>query len=146
SIDDTSTQKSPLFFYPADTGSYDVTLKVRTQYGCEDQITLPVIIGPDILVFIPNAFSPDGGGPGVNEFFKPVVNDAIDKYHLVIFNRWGEAIWETTDKTEGWDGKYGRKKYSNREPVKADVYGYYLEVTSWNGNNYKYTGTVTLLR
>ncbi|MCB9262029.1 MAG: gliding motility-associated C-terminal domain-containing protein [Flavobacteriales bacterium] len=151
SIDDTSTQKSPLFFYPADTGSYDVTLTVRTQYGCEDQITLPVIIGPDILVYIPNAFSPDGGGPLRNDGFRAHVNDGAKLYHLIIFNRWGEKIWETTDKTLDWDGTYGLPpkeggKDGLHQPVPMGVYSYQLDIVSWSGEKFRYTGTVTLIR
>ena len=155
-IDDTSTEASPLFFYPSDTGTYDVTLTVRTQYGCESQFTYPVIIGPDILVFIPNAFSPDGGGPEANDGFRPVVNDAAKEYHLIIFNRWGEVIWETKDRLAEWDGKYGRDAgwdgsanstaYDRREPVPQDVYAYYLRLVSWDDEEYKYSGTVTLIR
>lgn len=154
--DDTSTEVSPLFFYPSDTGTYDVTLTVRTQYGCESEITHQVIIGPDILVYIPNAFSPDGAGPGANEGFRAVVNDAAKEYHLIIFNRWGEVIWETKDREAEWDGKYGRdagwdgdpntKGSDTREPVTQDVYAYYLRIVSWKGDEFKYAGTVTLIR
>ena len=155
-IDDTSTEVSPLFFYPSDTGTYYVTLTVRTQYGCESEITHQVIIGPDILVYIPNAFSPDGGGPEANEGFRAVVNDAAKEYHLVIFNRWGEVIWESKDREAEWDGKYGReagwdgdpstKGSDTREPVSQDVYAYYLRIVSWKGEEFKYAGTVTLIR
>ncbi|MCO4819332.1 MAG: gliding motility-associated C-terminal domain-containing protein [Bacteroidetes bacterium] len=155
-LDDTSTEENPLYFYPSDTGTYDVTLTVRTQYGCASDITHQVIIGPDILVYIPNAFSPDGGGPGENEGFRAVVNDGAKDYHLVIFNRWGEVIWETKDKEAEWDGKYGRtdgwngdpntKGSSTREPVSQDVYAYYLRIVSWDGEEYKYAGTVTVVR
>ncbi|MBO6518390.1 MAG: PKD domain-containing protein, partial [Bacteroidia bacterium] len=73
-IDDTSNEENPLFFYPADTGTYEVTLTVRTNYQCEATFKHDVIIGPDILVYIPNAFSPDGSGPGENDGFRAVVN------------------------------------------------------------------------
>jgi len=145
-IDDTSTEVSPLFFYPSDTGTYDVSLRVRTQYGCESQFSYPVLIGPDILVFIPNAFSPDGGGPEANDGFRAVVNDAAQSYHLIIFNRWGEVIWESEDRLAEWDGNYGTTDASNRQPVPQDVYGYYLEMVSWSGEKFKYSGTVTLIR
>ncbi len=155
-VDDTSTEVSPLFFYPSDTGTFDVTLRVRTNYGCESEFTYPVLIGPDILVFIPNAFSPDGGGPEANDGFRAVVNDAARDYHLMIFNRWGEVIWETKDRLAEWDGKYGRNAewdgdpktagHDQRDDVTQDVYGYYLEIVSWSGEKFKYTGTVTLIR
>ncbi|MCB9240983.1 MAG: gliding motility-associated C-terminal domain-containing protein [Flavobacteriales bacterium] len=139
-LDDTSTEFSPVHFYPADTGTYFVTLRVKTNQNCEDEITLPVIIGPDLLVYIPNAFTPDVGGPLVNEGFRAVVNDAVKDYHMIIFNRWGEVLFETTDKTKQWDGTYKDEK------CKPDVYAYYLEVVSWNGETYDYSGTITLIR
>ncbi|MBO6516215.1 MAG: gliding motility-associated C-terminal domain-containing protein, partial [Bacteroidia bacterium] len=146
-IDDTSNEENPLFFYPADTGTYEVTLTVRTNYQCEATFKHDVIIGPDILVYIPNAFSPDGGGPGENDGFRAVVNDGAEYYHLIIFNRWGEVIWESEDRNEEWDGKYGRKdEGANRVDVPQDVYGYYLEIVSWSGEPFKYSGTITLIR
>jgi PKD repeat protein len=155
-VDDTSSEISPLFFYPSDTGTYDVTLTVISEYKCEAEITHQVIIGPDILVYIPNAFSPDGAGPLENEGFRAVVNDAAKEYHLMIFNRWGEVIWETTDREAEWDGKYGRnngwdgdpntKGHDTRNPVTQDVYAYALRIISWNGEEFNYAGTVTLIR
>ena len=107
-------------------------------------------------MYIPNAFSPDGGGPEANEGFRAVVNDAAKEYHLVIFNRWGEVIWESKDREAEWDGKYGReagwdgdpstKGSDTREPVSQDVYAYYLRIVSWKGEEFKYAGTVTLIR
>jgi gliding motility-associated-like protein len=139
-LDDTSAEQNPLFFYPADTGQYVVTLRIRTNQGCEDEFSMPVIIGPDILVFIPNAFSPDGGGPATNDGWKPVVNDGVQTYYLQVFNRWGERLFETTDRDAVWDGTY------QNTPVQSDVYAYLLKVKSWDGDEYEYSGTVTLLR
>jgi gliding motility-associated-like protein len=140
SVDDISTDVSPIYWYPADTGTFIVTLKVTTDQGCTDEFTYPVVIGPDILVYIPNGFSPDQAGPNANEGFKAVVNDAIQEYHLIIFNRWGELMFESTDKNEEWDGTY------DGLPCQSDVYAYYLQVTSWNEKEYSYSGTVTLIR
>jgi gliding motility-associated-like protein len=151
-IDDTSSMHSPLYFYPSDTGTYTATLTVTTQYGCSHSTTGDIVIGPDILVYIPNAFSPDASGPIENDGFRAIVNDGAETYHLSIFNRWGELIWESADRNEEWDGKYGTSgyhngvPYNNRQDVPQGVYGYLLEITSWSGERYKYTGTVTLTR
>jgi gliding motility-associated-like protein len=139
-VDDTSTQINPVFFYPADTGTYMVTLRVTTNYGCTDEFSYPVIIGPDILVFIPNAFSPDVGGPTENEGFRAVVNNGVKDYHMIIFNRWGEVMYETTDPNAKWDGTFNGIK------VQQDVYAYYLKVSGWNNKEYTFSGTITLLR
>ena len=139
-VNDTSSLTSPTHIYLPDTGTYYVTLKVESEFGCRDSITKPVIIGPDILVFIPNAFSPDGGGPNQNDGFRAEVNDAIRDYHLIVFNRWGEILWESKDPSQRWDGNY------KGLPAQQDVYAYHLNVTSWDNKVYKYSGTIVLLR
>jgi gliding motility-associated-like protein len=139
-VNDTSSLTSPTHIYLPDTGTYYVTLKVESEFGCRDSITKPVIIGPDILVFIPNAFSPDGGGPNQNDGFRAEVNDAIRDYHLIVFNRWGEILWESKDPSQRWDGNY------KGLPAQQDVYAYHLNVTSWDEKTYRFNGTVTLLR
>jgi gliding motility-associated-like protein len=140
SLEDTSFELSPTHYYPADTGSYMVKLRVTTIHGCSDSISKPVIIGPDILVFIPNAFSPDGGGPLDNDGFHARVNDGVKDYHMIIFSRWGEILWESKNPLEKWDGTY------QGSPAQAGVYAYHLDVISWSDEPYKYSGTVTLIR
>ncbi|MBO6517337.1 MAG: gliding motility-associated C-terminal domain-containing protein, partial [Bacteroidia bacterium] len=62
-------------------------------------------------------------------------------------NRWGEVIWESEDRNEEWDGKYGRKDEGvNRADVPQGVYGYHLDIVSWSGEPFKYNGTITLIR
>jgi gliding motility-associated-like protein len=52
---------------------------------------------------IPNAFTPNGDG--TNDTFKPfVLNCPLRDYHLQIFNRWGEQVYDSTEFTESWDG------------------------------------------
>ena len=140
STEDTSSELSPVHYYPADTGRYLVKLYVESVHGCFDSTTREVIIGPDILVYIPNAFSPDGGGPGANEQFHAKVNAGVRDYHMIVFNRWGEILWETKDKEARWDGTF------KGEPVQPGVYAYHLDVVSWAGDPYTYSGTITLIR
>ncbi|MGK0369207.1 MAG: gliding motility-associated-like protein [Bacteroidia bacterium] len=59
---------------------------------------------------------------------------------LTIFNRWGEIMFQTTDKNEKWNGIY------KGVPAQQDVYAYALKVTALNDEVYAYTGTITLIR
>jgi gliding motility-associated-like protein len=136
---DTSTELNPSYYYSTDTGSYVVTLNVTTNHGCTNSFSYPVVVGPDLIVFIPNAFTPDNAGPSFNEGFKAIISG--DKsMELTIFNRWGEIMFQTTDKNKEWDGTY------KGLPVQQDVYAYSLKVTSLNDDPYTYSGTITLVR
>lgn len=62
----------------------------------------------DVLIFyVTNVFNPDGDD--YNEYFQPVFTAGYDPYdfHLSIFNRWGELIFESYDASKGWNGQYG---------------------------------------
>ena len=55
--------------------------------------------------FLPNAFTPNGDG--LNDSFRPLPRyDYVNRYHMSIYNRWGQRIYETTDINKGWDGTY----------------------------------------
>ena len=92
-----------------------------------------------INVYMPTAFTPNGDG--VNDVFRPVTNELVN-IHLMIYNRWGELIFETQDITKGWDGtSKGRK-------CEVGAYTYILtyEDTSSQSSTKKITGSVILLR
>lgn len=55
-------------------------------------------------VFIPSAFTPNGDNK--NDLFKPVVLGNVLKYHFVIYNRWGQLIYQSYDQHKGWNGTY----------------------------------------
>ncbi len=88
-------------------------------------------------LFVPNAFVPKG----YNNLFKPfgVFIDATD-YHFIIFNRWGQIIFDTQDPNAGWDGTFD----SNDVPM--GVYTYMLEFRNPDNILIQKRGTVTLLR
>ncbi|MBR9861340.1 gliding motility-associated C-terminal domain-containing protein, partial [bacterium] len=140
-LEDTSREESPTYFYGSDTATYLVTLIVRTNWGCTDTVRNNVIIGPDLIVYVPNAFTPgdDGAGPPENDEFRPVISGEKEM-ELLIFNRWGEIVFQTDDKTKEWDGKY------KGEYVQQDVYAYKLTVTALNDEVYQFSGTITVLR
>ena len=72
------------------------------------------------LVFVPNSFTPNSDGR--NDRFTGI-GENFTSFHLLIFNRWGELIYETRDQS-GWDGRY------QGEIAKGDVYVYKLSYSN----------------
>ncbi|MEL7425354.1 MAG: gliding motility-associated C-terminal domain-containing protein [Bacteroidota bacterium] len=64
----------------------------------------------------------------------------MDEFYLAIYNRWGEQVFESFSQDDGWDGTFEGKALS------PDVYGYYLEVSCFGGEEYRSRGNITLLR
>lgn len=137
----TSNEKNPQHRY-SDTGTYNVTLYAVSDYGCDSTFIRPIEILPDVRAFIPSAFSPDGLGVVENDTFR-VSCDGIAEFHLQIFSRWGELLYESNDyQSHGWTGTY----LNSDAKVPLGVYVYILRVKGQEGADYKYSGTVTLVR
>ena len=97
---------------------------------------------PDVIVYIPNAFTPDKIGPEKNELFKVVV-EGIMTFEIKVFDRWGQLMYESNNyETHGWPGTY----LGSTEMASMDVYVYIVKVKGLDGIDYKYTGSVSLLR
>ena len=135
---DTSSQYSPTYTYPTDTGVYEIRMNLVTVDGCKAEAIDYVRIDPDITVFAPTAFRPQSKKEQNQRFY--VVVDGQRTFHVDIFNRWGELVYSSDDPEEGWDGKY------KGVDVQQDVFAWQVTVISFNGTPYKYSGTVTLLR
>jgi gliding motility-associated-like protein len=105
----TSNGMNAMFTFPQGVvGTYMLNLTVTTAQGCSDSVSLPLQVIPDIVFYVPNTFTPDNDEH--NQTWKFYV-EGIDQmgFHLTVYNRWGETIWETYDSTSEWDGKYGDK-------------------------------------
>ncbi len=90
------------------------------------------------FVFIPNTFTPNNDQK--NDFFR-VYADGMTELKMIIWNRWGEIIYETNDpNTLGWDGTYRGRELS------ADSYAWYVVLTCGNGDIFESKGNVTLLK
>ncbi|TNE80045.1 MAG: T9SS type B sorting domain-containing protein [Bacteroidetes bacterium] len=139
----TSTQQNPVYTYPVkdagDTGTYRVWMQVTADNGCTDSTSRLLIIRPEITVFIPNAFTPDGMGDSMNNRFYIVARE-FKTFEVHVYTRWGEEVYRSNDINEGWDGQY------KGVPAQQDVYVYRVIVTSLEGKEYEFSGTVTLLR
>jgi len=133
-----STLQNPVHVF-SDSGTYMVQLIVSSSQSCADTVSKPVKIYPEILIYIPNAFTPNEDGR--NEVFKPVIT-GIDplNYEFFIFDRWGNIKFYTNDVEMPWDGMY------NEKACEQGVYVYFLIYHSVTGKKYKLRGNVTLVR
>ena len=88
-------------------------------------------------LYTPNAFSPGGKNPvfyPINAFIE------LTSYHFVVFNRWGEAIFESFDPKAGWDGTV------DGQEAPVGVYVYLLSMDGTNQRHIERKGTISLIR
>lgn len=96
-----------------------------------------ILIEQPSKIFMPNAFAPEGQ----NNIFKPVMVFAENStFQMVIYDRWGRLLFETTDAEAGWDGRL------NGKILRQGVYTYIVHVTQLNGDVVEKKGTVLLMR
>lgn len=141
---DTSSLPDPSYEFPdLQGGSYPVTLVVTNALGCTDSITLIVFIHDEFLVFVPNAFTPDGDG--MNDLFYILGNDIDpEEYELQVFDRWGEVIFRTTDRYNAW---IGTRMNEGGEVVQQDTYVWKLNCrSSFDKQKAEFVGSVTVVK
>jgi gliding motility-associated-like protein len=138
----TSTLQNPNFAY-SDTGCFQVTLTVTNLDGCSDDTTQDVCILSEFVFYAPNTFTPNGNG--LNDVFFPIVNGYQEgSYHLMIFDRWGNLIFESNDVLTGWNGKVQDGK--SDKVCQIDTYVWVVDVNEWNGVEHRFRGHVNLIR
>lgn len=129
-------------------GTYTVTLYAQTLKGCIDSLSSQLLVEPEYTFYAPNAFVPSLMGN--NNLFSPKGNGInTADYRLLIYDRWGELIFETDryDVSEhgevyyGWDGKS-----RNGAPSPVGVYTWLVIYSDLGGRSYEKAGTVTLIR
>ncbi|MFT6244844.1 MAG: gliding motility-associated-like protein [Salibacteraceae bacterium] len=137
----TSTQTNVQVQFPdGQTGVYDIQLITTSELGCVDTMQYELVVFPEVLIYAPNTFTPDG-----DEFNQgwQVFMEGIDVYdfELLIFNRWGQTIWESNDISVPWDGTF------NGKIVQEGTYQWVIRATDMlNDNKYVYNGHVNLLK
>ena len=123
---------------PVQTTTY--TLTITDINGCTSEDTVTIFVAElcdTDPIFIPTAFSPNGDG--INDKFI-VRGICIDKLNLIIYDRWGEKVFETNDKNKGWDGIY------QNHFLNTAVFDYFLNATLINGEQITLQGNVNLIR
>jgi len=122
-----------------DTGYHKVSLVVTNLEGCTDTAAVNIYLEPVLIITAPNAFTPNHDN--LNNTFKPhLLNIRKENYHLRIYNRWGQMVFETTNPDEAWDGSY------KNEPCPPGTYIWMVEYLDFNGKPENRKGAVTLLR
>lgn len=136
-----STDTNPGYDYNNGVpGIYEVCLVALNDEGCTDTICQTVIINEVFTIYVPNAFTPNEDV--LNNVFMPVVDGEMSgTYQFRIFNRWGEEIFFTKDKDQGWDGTV------DTQPVQEDIYLWRVIVApASGGDDQVYMGRVALFR
>ena len=120
-------------------GLYTITAEFIDESTCNDQkriIMIKVIPCQESAIYFPNVFTPNQDRN--NELFD-IKGYNIKSFHMLIYNRWGELIYETYSLDNKWDGYYEGR------PVQQDVYVY---TALWEDIMEKWgskTGIVTVL-
>lgn len=126
---------------PAQTTEYCVT--VTDANGCSDstcvKVTLEAPCPDNAEIDLPTAFTPNGDGHN-DLFLIAGLQNCIERYSLIIFDRWGEKVFETTDLLAAWNGKY-----HNRD-LDAGVFVYYFSAVFTNGQALTKKGNISLIR
>ncbi len=131
---------SPEHKYKAIPSDYMVTLVAMTRFGCTDTISTKVSVKDEITIYIPTAFTPDFDGK--NEMFIAKGNGISDEgFVMIIYDRWGEKIFESDKITEGWDGKVKGGDYG-----KPGIYPYLIKFIDIYKVPHERFGTVNLIR
>ncbi len=122
---DTSYVKHPQFLFPPEPDQeFLVKLVVSSALGCDDSTWQTIKIKGELLVNVPNTFTPNGDGN--NDVFAPTIYgiDPEAEYELQIFDRWGTLIFSSNDYNRGWNGTV------ENYPAPVGVYAYRLKANS----------------
>lgn len=134
-----STEVSGSHFFPnSEEKEYEITLIAYNEANCPDTAKGMVVVKPDFTVFLPQAFTPGSGD--VNSIFRPLSSSMYLEYELSVYNRWGEKIFFTNKKGDGWNGKLNSGNYATDE-----TYVWTLVYKDGDGLLQKKTGTVVLI-
>lgn len=133
----TSAETDPMHTYTT-AGDYDVTLTAFKSTVCSSSVMKGKFVIRAIgTLFIPNTFTPNGDN--INDEFVVTVTNLLS-YHLRIFNRWGDLLFETNSIFGNWNGLH------NGNPVPMGTYYYVIDGADLNGSKIKESGSVTVIR
>lgn len=119
-------------------GTFTVVVTNVQNCSTQSSVTIREVCPP--RVFVSNSFTPNGDG--INDSYT-IYGEHIGSFQMLIFNRWGEIIFETKDKNLPWDGIY------KGEPMPIGVYPWLITYTGDSQEYYgpyRMNGSVTVVR
>ena len=127
-------------YKPVFTGNTEkiYTIKLTTSAGCITTDTQAVKINKNIVIYLPNAFTPNNDSR--NDDLKPFMIGIKELVYFKIFNRWGELVYETKKITEGWNGRY------KGMPVQSHTLVWMLQGIGADNKIYNAKGSTVLIR
>lgn len=132
-----TTSRGPVSWEYNASRTYNACLIAYNQNGCADTVCKDVQALVEASVDVPNAFTPLSGDINSRVMVRGY---AIGKMKFIIWNRWGQKVFETDNRRAGWDGRYK----GVLQPM--DVYAYTLEVEFTDGTRTTKKGDITLIR
>jgi gliding motility-associated-like protein len=114
------------------------TIKLTTAAGCITIDTQVVKINKNIVIYVPNAFTPNNDN--LNDVLKPFMIGIKELVYFKIFNRWGELVYETKKMNEGWNGRY------KGTPVQSHTLVWMLQGIGADDKIYNAKGSTILIR
>lgn len=137
--DDYTTLTFGNFYENDETTTIEMTpaTTIGNAYFFIDKVEL-IAEGLDIHFEMPNVFTPNDDG--VNDTYQPVIAEGVNQYHLIILNRWGEIMFETSDFSQGWDGQFKGQDCS------GGTYFWKVQYADFNDSAISNSGFFTLAR
>ncbi len=131
---DNAASYNPVFISSAEQ-LYTITLK--TISGCITVDTQLVKINKDIVIYVPNTFTPNSDG--TNDILRPFMIGIKELAFFKIFNRWGQLIYQTNNIQNGWDGSF------KGVPLQMETVVWILEGTGLDNKKYNAKGTTVVV-
>jgi len=127
-----STGDTTYYITVTDEGRYSVIM--QTEEGCRSADTV-MMMNAFVPIYIPNAFTPNSDG--LNDTFKPIINtELVHRFHLAVYNKWGQRLFETSNAGKGWDGK----------DCLPGVYVWVISYENRIGKRVEMRGTVSIIK
>ncbi|MBR4787920.1 MAG: VCBS repeat-containing protein [Bacteroidales bacterium] len=118
----------------------DTSITYQSKYGCDSIVNISIQVATNVTLYLPNAITPSKADGQNDYFFIPEkIRSQMDDFKIVIYNRWGEMVFYSTDKAFAWHGDYKGKIFYN------SVYRYVIRYSDHFGEEFTVNGTITVL-